>query len=132
MAWTQWPALITWLTLILLLVLAADVARARGRYAIHAPATTGNEQFERVFRTQMNTLENAVVFLPALWLAAWYWTPAWAGVCGAVWLVGRIWYARAYARDAGRRGPGLNVSMAGLVALLAGSAIGWARAFAWT
>jgi glutathione S-transferase len=132
MTWTQWPALITWLTLILLVVLAADVARARGRYGIRAPATAGNEQFERVYRVQMNTLENAIVFLPALWLGAWYWTPARAALCGAVWLAGRIWYAHAYARDPRRRGPGLNLSLAGFVALLAGSAFGWARAFAWT
>ena len=49
--------------------LAYDVGRARGRYGIRAPATSGNEQFERVYRVQMNTLENAIVFLPALWLA---------------------------------------------------------------
>jgi glutathione S-transferase len=132
MAWIQWPALVTWLTLILLAALAADVARARARYGVRAPATTGNEQFERVFRVQMNTLENALLFLPALWLGAWYWNPAWAGACGAVWLAGRVWYAWAYARNPARRGAGFNVSMAGLVALLAGSALGWARAFAWT
>ena len=103
MSWIQWPALITWLTLMLLIALAVDVGRARGRYGIRAPATTGNEQFERVYRVQMNTLENACVFRPALWLAAWYWRPTWASVCGAVWLVGRLWYARAYARDPSAR-----------------------------
>lgn len=131
MAWTHWPALVTWLTLILLAALAADVSRARGRYGVRAPATTGSEQFERVFRVQMNTLENVVLFLPALWLGAWYWNPAWAAGCGAVWLAGRIWYARAYVHQRRRSGP-LALSLSGLVTLLAASAIGWARAFAWT
>ncbi len=132
MSWTQWPSLITWLTLILLAVLAYDVGHARARYGIRAPATSGNEQFERVYRVHMNTLENAVVFLPALWLAAWYWKPTWASVCGAVWLIGRIWYAQAYKRDARSRSGGLNLSLVGFVALIAGAAVGWARAFAWT
>ena len=47
MTWTQWPSLITWLTLGLLAALSYDVGRARARYGIRAPATSGNEQFER-------------------------------------------------------------------------------------
>jgi len=132
MSWMQWPSLITWLTLILMGALASDVARARARYGIRAPATSGNEDFERVYRVQMNTLENAVVFLPTLWLAAWYWKPAWAAVCGAVWLAGRIWYAQAYKRAAQGRSRGFALSLIGLSALVIGSAIGWVRAFAWT
>src|SRR5215475_2196909 len=54
MTWTQWPSLITWLTLVLLGALASDVARARTRYGIRAPATSGNEHFERVYRVHMN------------------------------------------------------------------------------
>jgi uncharacterized MAPEG superfamily protein len=132
MTWIQWPSLITWLTLILLCVLSANVSRARGRFGVRAPATGGNEQFERVYRVQMNTLENAIVFLPALWLGAWYWKPAWAALCGAVWLAGRIWYARAYVRDPDRRSGGYGLSLFGFVVLMVGSAIGWVRTFAWT
>jgi glutathione S-transferase len=129
--WMQWPFLITWLTLILLAAVAANVARARGRYGVRAAATTGHEAFERIFRTQMNTLEHAVAFLPALWMAAVYWSPRWAALCGALWLIGRIWYAVGYAQAASRRSTGYYVSAIGLVALIAGSAIGWVRAFAW-
>ena len=32
------------------------VGRARARYGVKAPATSGNEDFERVYRVQMNTL----------------------------------------------------------------------------
>jgi glutathione S-transferase len=129
--WIQWPSLITWLTLMLLCAVTFNVSRARTRYGIRAPATVGNEHFERVFRVQMNTLENAVAFLPALWLAAWYWNPVWASVCGAVWLLGRAWYAYAYARDAARRGGGYYLSSAGFVTLVVGAAVGWARVFSW-
>jgi glutathione S-transferase len=132
MTWTQWPALITWLTLILLVAVVLDVGRARSRYGVHAPATSGNEQFERVFRVQMNTLENVVMFLPALWLAAWYWKPVLASACGALWLIGRIWYARAYVRDPARRHAGYGLSFSALGALMVAAAIGWVRAAAWT
>ena len=44
----------------------------------------------------MNTLENAVIFLPALWLASIYFSPRIAAAIGAVWLVARVWYAFAY------------------------------------
>ena len=132
MTWMKWPALITWLTLMLLVAVVFDVGRARGRYGVKAPATSGNEQFERVFRVQMNTLENVVMFLPALWLAAWYWKPIGASACGAVWLIGRIWYARAYVRDPARRSGGYGLSLFAFSALIVAAAIGWVRAAAWT
>jgi glutathione S-transferase len=130
MTWMQWPSLITWLTSILMVVLAYDVGRARVRYGVRAPATSGHEQFERVYRVQMNTLENALAFLPALWLGAWYWNAAWASTCGAFWLAGRIWYARAYVRDPGSRSGGFGLSMFAFATLLVGAAVGWVRALA--
>lgn len=127
MNWMQWPSLITWLTLILLVLVSFDVGRARARYGIRAPATTGHEQFDRVFRVQMNTLESAVAFLPALWLGAWYWSPVWASACGAVWIVGRIWYGRAYVRDPRSREGGYGLATLAFVVLVVGAAIGWVR-----
>ena len=100
----HWPALITLATLALLFGCAWYVGVARGRYKINAPATTGPEGFERAFRVQMNTLENVVLFLPAMWLAAIYFSPRIAAVIGAVWVVARLWYAVAYARNPKARG----------------------------
>ncbi len=95
----HWPALITLATLALLFGCIWYVGAARGRYKVSAPATTGPEPFERAFRVQMNTLENTVIFLPALWLAAFYFSPRIAAAVGAVWVVARVWYAFAYARN---------------------------------
>lgn len=72
------------------------VGRARGRYGIQAPATSGAEEFERAYRVQMNTLELMVALLPALWLAAKYWPAAFVAAVGAVDLLGRLLYWRAY------------------------------------
>ena len=100
----HWPALVTLAALALLYGCAAYVGRCRGRYKVPAPATTGPAEFERAFRVQMNTLENAVIFLPALWLAALYFSPRIAAVAGAVWVAARVWYAIAYARSPKSRG----------------------------
>jgi hypothetical protein len=100
----HWPALITLATLALLFGCATLVGRARGRYNVAAPSTQGPEGFERAFRVQMNTLENAVIFLPALWLAAIYFSPRIAAIVGAVWVLARIWFAVAYVRDPKTRG----------------------------
>jgi hypothetical protein len=100
----HWPALVTLATLALLFGCAWYVGYARGRYKVSAPATTGPAEFERAFRVQMNTLENAVLFLPVLWLAALYFSPRVAAAVGAIWVVARVWYSVAYARDPKTRG----------------------------
>lgn len=126
-----WPAVITLLAVLLMLWTGMLVARARKRYGIVAPATTGNPDFERVFRVQMNTLEQGVVFLPLLWLAAAYGHPLVVAVAGMVWVVGRVMYALAYAKDASKRGPGFGIAAVGLLTLLATAIIGVARAAFW-
>jgi hypothetical protein len=75
-----WTALATISTLILYFVLGMNVARARAKYGIAAPAIQGDPAFERVFRVQQNTVEALVLFLPALWLFAWYVSDLWAAL----------------------------------------------------
>lgn len=117
---TAWPltTVITLLMVLLLLGTAMGVAQARGRYGIKAPAVTGHPLFERAYRIQMNTLENTVLTLPLLWLAAAWGQDLWAASTGAVWLLGRLWYAKAYFADPARRGPAFGL------ALLASAALG--------
>jgi uncharacterized membrane protein YecN with MAPEG domain len=125
---SQLPAVVTLLTLLLMFATVWMVGRARERYGIKAPSISGDPAFERAWRVQMNTLENAVMFIPALWLAAQYVDPLWAGIAGMIWLAGRVWYALAYMRDASRRGPGYIVSMIawGVLVLMAAGGIGMA------
>ena len=105
------PDLITLLAVALFFGCGMAVARARGRYGIPAPATTGNPDFERVFRVQMNTLEALAMFLPALWIAARFADPRIVGGIGLLWVIARIWYAIAYIGDARRRGMGFTLGM---------------------
>jgi glutathione S-transferase len=125
---THLPALVTLLTMLLLLGTVYVVGKARGKYGIKAPAVSGHPAFERAYRVQMNTLENTVMFLPVLWLAANYGFTGWAGLIGLVWLVGRAWYALAYLGDASKRGPGYLVSMVAWAALLVLAGLGVLRA----
>ena len=97
------PALVALLTVLLLGYSAWIVGKARGRYGVKAPATTGPVEFERAFRAQMNTQESALMFLPAMWLFGHYVNPRLAGVLGLAWIVLRGWYRHVYAAGA-RRG----------------------------
>jgi hypothetical protein len=107
----QLPYVVTLLALAVLVGTGVAVGRGRGKYRIEAPATTGHPDFERLFRIQTSTLEQIAVFLPALWVAAHYVKPEIAGGIGLVWVLGRIWYAIAYAADAKKRGPGFGMGM---------------------
>lgn len=98
--------------------------QARGRYEVAAPATHGHPLFERHLRVQENTIEQLVVFLPALFLFAHYVSPAWGAALGVVFMVGRALYARAYVSDPARRGPGFLLTLGSNVVLLGGALIG--------
>jgi glutathione S-transferase len=114
------PVVITLLNVLLLFVTTAAVGRARARYQIKAPATTGHVDFERIFRVQMNTLEATVSFLPCLWIAAIYWNPYWASYLGLLWLFARVWYAVGYRLAANKRGIGFILGMIANIILFFG------------
>ena len=104
------------------------VGRARHRYGIKAPATTGHDAFERLFRVQQNTLEMLIAFIPAISLFAIYVNPNWAAWIGLVYIAGRVVYLRAYVADPSRRSLGFALSMLPVLVLLAGGLAGAVRA----
>lgn len=115
-------ALVTLLALILYMWMGVRVSSARARCAVPAPATTGNPEFERHFRVQSNTLENLIVFLPALWLfTAFVGNDYVAAGIGLVWVVGRVMYMLGYARAAEARGPGFGIASLAQIVLLLGA-----------
>lgn len=100
------------------------VGIARGKYGIKAPAISGNEHFERAFRIQMNTLEQLVCFLPALFLAAHYWSAPYVALAGCVYLIGRLLYWRSYTKDPATRSLGFMLSFLPTVMLLLAALVG--------
>jgi glutathione S-transferase len=122
------PAVVVVFTVLLLVYCTWRVGRARARYGIKAPASTGNEAFERVFRMQMNTVESTVAFLPCLWLATQYGSALIAGILGLVWVAARFWYAEAYCDAAAKRGPAFIIAATAAGLLLALGCWGLLRA----
>jgi glutathione S-transferase len=119
---------VTLLALVLYQVVSMGAGRARARYGIKAPAVTGNEHFERAYRVQMNTLEQMVFFLPALWLCAVLLSDIGAAVGGLVWVIGRAIYAVSYRNDPAKRGLGTMITMLAQFGLWLGAAAGLVRA----
>jgi len=116
----HYTALITILAILLYFYMALAVGMARQKFGVAAPATSGNPDFERAFRVQMNTLEWMPIFLPLLWLFAFYISDVWAAALGALWIIGRAIYMRAYATAAEKRGPGFGVQATACAILLIG------------
>jgi len=105
------PALMTLLAILWYIVTAFQVGRAHVKYKIHAPAMTGHPVLERAVRVHMNTLEQLVAFLPAMWIYAWFGNPRWAAIACAVWIAGRIIFAVGYWADEKKRGLGFTITM---------------------
>ena len=114
-------ALVTCLAILTYFFSSVQVARARRTYGIKAPAISGNPDFERVFRGQMNTLEWMPIFLPALWLFAIHISDAVAAALGLVWIIGRILYMTGYAKAANKRRPGFAIQASAAIILWAGA-----------
>src|ERR1700756_5662317 len=91
-------AFVTLLDMLMYLGVSINVARARRKYKIAPPNTDGPESFLSIFRVQQNTAEQLILHLPLLWIAAFAMDDVFAASFGAVWLFGRILYARGYYR----------------------------------
>lgn len=115
------------LALLQYIAFAVAVGRARGRTGVSAPATTGNPEFERYYRVQMNTLELLIAFIPAMYMFGAYISSLWAAALGSLYLCGRVLYFNAYVHDPGKRGLGFGLSMLPVLALLIGGLYGALR-----
>jgi glutathione S-transferase len=115
------PAIATLGALLLYFGLGLAVGAARFKYKIAPPHTTGNEDFERVYRVHQNTLEQIVIFLPCLWLFSIFVNPNWGAILGGIWIVGRIAYAWGYYVEAGKRAAGFAIATLAMMTLLFGT-----------
>jgi glutathione S-transferase len=114
-------AVVAVLALIEYLLFSLAVGRARGQYGVKAPAITGHPIFERHYRVHQNTLEQLVVFLPALYLFAAYVNEPIAALLGLAFIAGRAIYARSYVADPEQRTAGFLIGyLANAVLLLGG------------
>jgi uncharacterized membrane protein YecN with MAPEG domain len=117
------------LALVEYFVITLQCGRARGRLGVPAPATTGHPEFERYLRVQYNTIEQLVIFLPALFAFGHFVHAGWAAGLGGVFIVGRALYARGYVQDPANRGPGFGLTLLANSVLLLGATLGALRAW---
>lgn len=120
----MWIDIVCALALVQFIGFGMLVGAARNKYGVHAPATSGHPAFDRLYRVQMNTLELLVAFIPALYLASRYWSPNVVAAAGVVYLVGRLVYLRAYAKDPASRGLGFALSVFPILAMLGAALVG--------
>jgi len=116
--------IVTVLAVLQFIVFGFQVGGARGKYGVTAPATTGHEIFERIFRIQQNTLELLVGFIPGIYLFSRYFNPLWAAALGVIYLAGRQIYAASYLKEPSKRSLGYGLSFLPVAALLIGGLIG--------
>ena len=110
--------IVTFLVLAQFVFFGVQVGALRGKHGVKAPATTGHEEFERMNRVHINTMEQLLVFLPALWMHAQYANPLWGAVLGAVFIIGRFLYRAEYLKDPGSRSPGFTMTITASLVLL--------------
>lgn len=116
-----------WVTLAAMLLyiwIIRQAGAARVKYQVKAPLMDGPIPFLAALRVQTNTVEQMVLFFPALWLCAVCWQDRWAAVGGAIWIAGRLLYALGYYRDPDKRGPGFMIGVVATIGLMLGAAWG--------
>jgi glutathione S-transferase len=92
--------LITVVSLIIYQFLSILVSRARHEHGVKAPATTGNDIFERYHRTHMNFLENLMLFIPLVWIAGLEYSQNFIYLSAClVWIIGRLVFSYSYVKN---------------------------------
>ncbi len=120
----EWVAIVIALALLQYTLFGGLVGRARMKYNVQAPATEGHPVFERYYRVHQNTLETLMMFIPGILLFASYVRADLAAAIGAVFIIGRFIYLRAYVADPKSRSLGFLLTILPAAVLIVGGAIG--------
>jgi glutathione S-transferase len=123
----EYATLMVMLTLLQYSYFVGRAGHMRAKHGIKAPATTGHEMYERAYRVQQNTLEELIIFVPAVFTYALYSNAFWVIVPGAIFFIGRGWYSMAYMKNPVKRGPGFGLTLLANVWLIVGTLIGLGR-----
>ena len=114
----EYVIIVVMLTLIQYTWFSIEVARARGRFEVQVPATSGSDGFERYFRAHQNTTEQLVIFLPAIFACGYYVNAIFAAVMGLFFLIGRWLYFRGYTDPEKSRSIGFGIGMTANVLMI--------------
>jgi len=120
----EYTALIILVALTQYLFFTFRVGTKRPKHGIDAPKTAGDETWERLFRVQQNTMEQLIIFIPAMVVFSMYLSAKWALVPGAIFIIGRQLYSFEYVKDPGSRVPGMALTLLANGVLLIGALVG--------
>ena len=110
--------IVTFLALAQYTLFGIQVAQTRGKHGLAAPAQSGHPEYERMNRVHLNTAEQLIMFLPALWMHAYFVNPGYGAIVGLVYIAGRFIYRSEYLKDPGSRSPGFTLSFLPTAVLL--------------
>ena len=114
----EYIAIVTLLALMQFMMFSIQVGSMRLKHGVRAPAISGHPEFERMFRIQQNTMEQLVVFVPALWIYAHLVNPLWGAGIGVVFIIGRFIYRATYFKDPASRSTGFTIGILATSVLL--------------
>ena len=117
-------AIVTALALLQTFVFAFQVGQARVKHSVNAPATSGNDEFDRAFRVHQNTIEQMIIFVPSLWMFGYYVDAKIGAGVGMVFVIARLIYRSAYRGNPKSRGTGFSIGALSMMILLVGGLIG--------
>ena len=123
MEYIEYTAIVTLLALMQFMLFSIQVGAMRVKHGVKAPAITGHPEFERMFRIQQNTMEQLVVFVPALWIYAYLVNSLWGAGIGIFFVIGRIVYRAAYLKDPASRSNGFTIGVLATAVLLVWSLV---------
>ena len=114
----EYVTIVVMLALMQYIWFSIEVGRARGRFEVQVPATSGSDGFERYFRAHQNTTEQLVIFLPAIFACGYYVNAIFAAVMGLFFLIGRWLYFRGYTDPEKSRSIGFGIGMTANVLMI--------------
>lgn len=119
----EYSAIVILLAMMQYMIFVGRVGLARGKYQVKAPSVSGNEAWERLYRVQMNTLEQLIIFVPSALLFGVFVGGKWVLIPGLVFLVGRQLYAHEYVNAPDSRAPGMVLTFFANVICVVGALV---------
>ena len=100
------------------------VGKQRVKHGVKAPAITGEAEFERAFRIHQNTVEQLVIFIPALWLFGYYVNGFIGAGLGLLFVISRFVYRKSYLDEPTSRATGFGIGALIMMVLMIGGLVG--------